>query len=122
MTQNSVVYNGMSPHMGWFGQSYIPNYWRMRYTTGWDNVPFDLLDYIAKIASCNVLAVLGDIIYGVGLSSIQVSLDGVSQSTPLTRSAQGGLFAGRIKQYIEEINAVSQNLKYQYRGITFEVL
>lgn len=122
MTQNAVIYNGMSPHLGWFGQTWIPNYWRLRYVTGFDPVPLDLLDFIAKLASVNVLAILGDVLYGVGLTSIQVSLDGVSQSTPLTRSAQGGIFAGRIKQYVEDMNREVQNLKYRYRGITFEVL
>lgn len=39
MTQNSLIYNGISPHLGWFGQTYIPNYWRMRYITGWDKIP-----------------------------------------------------------------------------------
>ena len=122
MTQNSLIYNGISPHLGWFGQSYIPNYWRPRYVTGWDKVPADLLDFIAKIASCNILGVLGDILYGVGITSLQVSLDGVSQSTPLTRSAQGGLFAGRIKEYKDDIERMLPILKSKYRGISFETL
>lgn len=122
MTQNSLIYNGLSPHLGWFGQTYIPNYWRPRYITGWDKVPADLLDFIAKIAAVNVLSVMGDILYGVGITSLQVSLDGVSQSTPLTRSGQGGLFAGRIKQYIDDVDRMLPTLKSKYRGISFEVL
>jgi len=122
MTQNSLIYNGISPHLGWFGQNYIPNYWRMRYITGWDKVPADLLDFVCKFAAINVLNIIGDILYGVGLASIQLSLDGVSQSTPLTRSAQGGLFAGRVKTYIDELNNSLPYLKSKYRGISFEVL
>lgn len=122
MTQNSLIYNGLSPHLGWFGQSYIPNYWRPRYVTGWDKIPADLFDFVAKFAAINVLAVIGDILYGIGITSIQMSLDGVSQSTPLSRSAQGGIFAGRIKQYIDDINANLPSLKSKYRGIPFEVL
>lgn len=122
MTQNSLVYNGMSPHLGWFGQKFIPNYWRMKYITGWNEIPADLEQLISKYAAINVLNILGDILYGVGISSITITLDGVSQNTPLTRSGNAGLFGGRIKQYTEEINSEISNLKYQYRGITFEVL
>lgn len=122
MTQNSLIYNGISPHLGWFGQTYIPNYWRTIYITGWDKIPADLLDFLAKSAALNVLAVIGDILYGIGITSINLTLDGVSQSTPLTRSSQGGLFAGRIKLYIDEMNRAMSTLKSKYRGISFEVL
>lgn len=122
MTQNSLIYNGISPHLGWFGQTYIPNYWRARYVTGWDNIPADLFDFIAKLAAINVLNVIGDILYGVGLTSIQLTLDGVSQSTPLTRSSSGGLFSGRIKIYVDELDRMLPTLRSKYRGIAFEVL
>jgi len=122
MTQNSFMYSGISPNMGWMGQTYIPNYWRLKYVTGWDTVPSDLLDFICKMAAINVLGIVGDIIYGVGITSIQVSLDGVSQNTPLSRSAAGGIFGGRMKHYIDEMKETFPNLKNQYRGITFEVL
>lgn len=123
MTQNSLIYNGLSPHLGWFGQTYIPNYWRPRYVTGWDKIPADLLDLVAKIASINSLAVIGDILYGIGITSFNVTLDGVSQSTPLARSAQGGLFGGRIKTYIDDINnTLLPTIISKYRGIPFEVL
>lgn len=122
MTQNSLIYSGISPHLAWFGQKFIPNYWRMKYITGWDEIPSDLLQFVSKIATIGVLNILGDILYGAGISSISISLDGVSQNTPLTRSGNVGLFGGRIKQYTEEINSDMPNLKSQYRGITFEVL
>ena len=123
MAQNSLVYNGLSPHLGWFGQTYIPNYWRPRYITGWDKIPADLFDFVAKAAAINVLAVIGDVLCGSGITSISISLDGVSQNTPLTRSGQGGLFAGRIKTYIDDMNErLLPVLKSKYRGISFEVL
>jgi hypothetical protein len=47
----------------------------------------------------------------------------VSQNTPLARSGQGGLFAGRIKTYIDDMNdRLLPVLKSKYRGIPFEVL
>ena len=124
MTQNSVIYNGISPHLGWFGQTYIPNYWRIKYVTGWDadEIPEDLLDMICKFAAINVLAAIGNYLYGVGLSNISVSLDGVSQSTPLTRGGKYGMFGDRIQLYMVDINSMMDTLKYNYRGITFETL
>lgn len=122
MTQNSFMYTGITPHLGFYGSKFIPNYWRLKYITGWEKVPIDLLDFIAKAAAINVLGIIGDILYGVGLTSINITLDGVSQNTPLTRSANGGIFAGRIKQYVEEMNRVFPALKNQYRGIPFDVL
>ena len=101
---------------------YIPNYWRFRYVTGWDKCPDDLKDLIGKFAAINVLAIIGDILYGVGMTSISISLDGVSQNTPLTRSGQGGLFAGRIKLYTDQINEMMPAIKQKYRGIQFNVL
>jgi len=122
MNQNSLIFNGISPSMGWFGQKFIPNYWRMSYVTGWDVTPKDLFDFISKMAAVSVLGIIGDVLYGVGITNIQVSLDGVSQNTPLSRSAAGGLFQGRIKMYIEDMKETFPNIKNQYRGITFEVL
>ena len=61
-------------------------------------------------------------LYGIGLTSISITLDGVSQNTPLTRSAQGGLFSGRIKTYMDQMNQVLPILKSKYRGVVFEVL
>ena len=61
MSQHSIIYNGVYPHLGWFGKNYIPNYWRLKYITGWnaEEVPEDLTDLITKIAAVNVLSVIG---------------------------------------------------------------
>ena len=124
MSQNSIIYNGISPHLGWFGQTYIPNYWRLKYITGWDDdkVPEDLIDLIGKFAAINTLSVIGSYLYGVGLSSITVSLDGVSQSTPLSRGGKYGMFGDRIQLYMDDIQSMMDSMKSIYRGFTFEVL
>lgn len=124
MTQSSLVYNGIAPHMGWFGQKFIPNYWRLKYITGWNanEVPEDLSDVISKYAAINTLSIIGNYLYGAGIASINVSLDGVSQNTPLTRGGKYGLFADRIQLYLDDINSVFEPLRTIYRGITFEVL
>lgn len=123
MTQNSIIYNGVTPHLGYFGRSYIPNYWRLKYITGWKagEIPDDLMDMICKFAAINVLAVIGSYLYGAGFASFSVSLDGVSQNFPL-KSGRFGIFSDRIELYTQDINDMMQNMKYIYKGITFEVL
>lgn len=124
MTQNSIIYNGVTPHLGYYGKSYIPNYWRLKYITGWksDELPEDLVDFISKFAAINVLAIIGSYLYGVGLGSISISLDGVSQNTPLTRGGKYGMFSDRITLYMEDINSVIESLKYIYKGLTWTVV
>ena len=121
MNQNNFVFSGISPSLGFFGMSDIPNYWRPVYVTGWDynNMPEDIVDVIGKLVAIQVLSILGDILLGVGLTSMNISLDGVSQNTSTTRTAQGGLFMGRIKQYGEELNQQKTALKYTYKGVSF---
>lgn len=123
MTQNSLIYNGVTPHLGYFGKSFIPNYWRLKYITGWraSEVPDDLVDLISKLAAINVLAIIGSYLYGVGIASFSVSLDGVSQSFPL-KSGRYGIFSDRIELYMQQINDMMENMKYIYKGITFQVL
>lgn len=123
MTQNSIIYNGVTPHLGYFGRSYIPNYWRLKYITGWKagEIPDDLMDMICKFAAINVLAVIGSYLYGAGFASFSVSLDGVSQNFPL-KSGRFGIFSDRIELYTQDINDMMSNMKYIYQGITFEVL
>nr|DAM87782.1 MAG TPA: head to tail adaptor [Caudoviricetes sp.] len=124
MSQHSIIYNGVYPHLGWFGKNYIPNYWRLKYITGWnaDNIPEDLMDLINKIAAINVLCIIGSYLYGVAMSSLSVSLDGVSQNIPLTRGGKYGMFSDRIQMYMDDVNNIMENAKYIYKGLTFEVV
>jgi hypothetical protein len=121
-TQQSIYYSNFIRGIGFFSSSYIPNYWKIKYCTGFDVIPHDLLDIIGKLTAIQVLAQLGDILLGVGLSSLSISLDGVSQSTSTTRSGSGGLFAGRIKQYAEELKEQVANARMFYCGLTLDVM
>lgn len=122
MSQNSFIFSGITPHMGFFGAGYIPNYWRCKYCTGWNKTPEDLFDFVGKLAAIQILAQLGDILLGVGISSNTLTIDGLTQTISTTKSAQGGLFAGRIKHYTDEMVGMFDALKYEYKGITFQVL
>lgn len=61
MTQHSIIFNGVVPHLYYYGKSYLPNYWRLKYITGWnaDEIPDDLMDLICKLAAIEALSVIG---------------------------------------------------------------
>ena len=123
-TTNAFVYNGMTFNLSFFASDYIPNYWQINYCTGWEDgeVPFDLVDAVAKIAAMQILAMSGDIIFGPGIGNQSISIDGISQSYSTTKGSGKGAFSGRVEQYKEELVEALNRLKGEYVGITFRVL
>lgn len=124
MSQNNFAFSGISPHMGFFGTNFIPNYWKVNYWTGWcpKDVPFDLIDVIGKLAAIQILAITGDLIYGAGIGNQSVSLDGISQQYSTTKGGGKGAFAGRIGQYIDELKDQLARLRGEYLGINLRVM
>lgn len=120
-TQNSFIFTGISPHIGFFGTDFIPNYWRMEYCTGWDKVPQLIIDVIAKMAAIQILAIAGDIVFGAGVGNSSISIDGISQNFSTTKG-QNGAFSGRIKQFTQEYNEDIKKLKAEYLGIMFKMM
>lgn len=117
----SVVFSGITPHLGFMGVDTIPNYWSIKYDTGFNEIPGDILDVIGKMAAIPILAMLGDIVVGTGLSSMSLSIDGLSQS--MSRSGASA-FAERIRVYQQELFQYEglKHLQDFYRGINFMVL
>jgi hypothetical protein len=126
---NGITYNGVVPFVGLLGYRYTPNYWHSTYETGFEVIPVELIDLIGKLASIPLLSILGDIYLGIGMSSYSISLDGLSQSTSLLKSAESGIFGARIKQYYRDIfgdqmktkGAISM-LEAKYKAINFDVV
>jgi len=120
----SVVYSGLSPALGYFGAGYIPNYWKANYGTGWeaDEIPIDIIDAIGKHAAIQMLAIIGDLLYGPGIGNQSVSLDGISQTYSTTKSGGKGAFSGRVDQYKSELEQSVKDLKAEYLGIMFRVV
>ena len=119
-----VILTGITAQVGLQRFRQIPDYWTVQYTTGYDrkNLPMDVLNLVGKMASINVMAILGDLAFGAGVSSMSLGIDGLSESISTTKSPQGGIFAGRIKQYQEDIKNTMDRLRNQYKGINFNVL
>jgi len=117
----SVVYSGISPHVGWFGQQTIPRYWTLTYCTSFDVLPEDILDAIGKLAAMNIFHQLGDIILGAGIASQSLGIDGLSQSISTTSSATNAGYGARITGYITDLKQARTDLKNKYDGIAFTV-
>lgn len=125
---NGITYNGVVPFVGLLGYRYTPNYWFATYETGFEVVPIEIIDIIGKLASLPLLSILGDIYLGIGMNSYSISLDGLSQSTSLLKSAESGIFGARIKQYYRDMFGDQMKtkgsldmLKAKYVGFNFDV-
>lgn len=119
---NNVVYSGVAPHLGYLGNTHIPNYWTLRYITGWDRTPNDILDTIGKLAAINIFHQLGDLIVGAGVASKSISVDGLSQSISTTSSATNAGYGARIQGYLQDLKTKLPQLQLYYKNISFGVL
>ena len=115
---DSVVYSGITPHLGWFGQPTIPNYWNFIYVTSFDRIPEDILSAIGMMASIKVFHQLGDIILGAGIASQSIGIDGLSQSISTTSSATNAGYGARITGYIADLKLAIPRLEAKYKGMT----
>lgn len=114
-----------SQYFSFYGARIIPNYWKIKYCTGYDKIPSDLISVIGKLAAIEILPVIEMSIGGVGsgmfgLSSQSLSLDGISQS--VSKSNGGNIFQSRLKQYAEELLKDLPRLKSIHVGISFDVM
>lgn len=115
----SVVYAGIYPQMGYYGNRNIPDYWHLTYLTGWKFIPEDILKVIAYKAAMPIFDMLGDIIIGAGIANQSMSFDGFSQSVGTTSSAENSGYSARIKSYEAQIKSILPALKKKYSGIIF---
>lgn len=109
-TQNSsqsdaIIYSGIMPQAGFFsGHGSIPNYWSIKYITGFDEVPADITHTIGMLASLPILGILGDIMLPwPGVASKSISIDGLSQSISSYVNGTSGAFGARLKQYSDQL-------------------
>lgn len=118
---SNVVYAGVAPHVGYFGQSNLPNYWEIKYVTGWDTIPKNIMDVIGKMVAINIFHQLGDIIVGAGIASKSIGIDGLSQSISTTASATNAGYGARILGYLKDLERTLPMLRNTYNKIQFTV-
>lgn len=120
-----VILTGIVTQLGIQRFQNIPDYWNFQYITGFDldNLPWDLIGIIGKLATFGPLNIAGDMILGsAGIASQSLSIDGLSQSISTTASATSSGYAARLLNYQKEIEETVKRIGGIYRGMQFEVL
>lgn len=115
---NAVVFNGVTPNAGWFGNRQVPFYWNVQYCTGFTKVPEDILAAIGYFAAIPLFAIAGDLILSAGIASLSLGLDGLSQSISSTSSATNAGYGARIIEYRNILKPLLISLRSRYKGIT----
>jgi hypothetical protein len=84
----------------------LPQMIYVDYETGYpaNEIPKDIRNVIAKMASVDILGIAGDAILA-GVASQSTSIDGLSESMSTTASATNATYGARILQYKDEIEA-----------------
>lgn len=106
-----------------FGADYVPDMISVDYTAGWPNnkLPADIVDLVAKAAALQPLAIAGDLIGPLGVSSQSVSIDGFGQSIGRTSNAQANAYGSRMSAYLAQLTADIPNIRSAYRGLSMRV-
>ncbi len=118
---NGALFAGnMIPYLGLVNNKGIGSYWHIKYITGFscNNMPYDLLEVIGKLASINVFNMIGDTILGAGIASSSLSLDAISTSISSTSSATSAGYGARIITYQKEIKETLDRLRGTYKGLS----
>lgn len=117
-----VLLTGFFSQIGLMQYRNVPNYFQAQYITGFNRVPFDILNVIGKLAAMGLFGIAGDLILGAGIASMSLGIDGLSQSVSSTSSATNSGYGSRVLQYQKEINESLKRLKLRYKSINLTVL
>lgn len=118
-SHSPLVLGGITPMLSQDSSRNIPDYWKLRYITGFNHIPMDLYNMVGKLAAMNVFNLLGDLILGAGIASQSIGVDGLSQSISTTSSAENSGYSARIQMYVKDLKEGLPRLKEHYTGIKF---
>lgn len=103
-------------------KDFIPGFWRIKYLTGFNKIPDDLLDYIGKSALVDAYAYISQIILPSAYSGGSKSVDGVSESFSTPKTANTGIFSAAKKELNEQLGDDRKRVIEKYRPIpTFRI-
>ncbi len=115
---------GAWPHYMVGRGDFIPNFWHIQYTAGFDpkKVPADILDCIGMLASNAFLNQYGDVFpLGAGIAGFSLAMDGLSESADTTSSAENSAFSARVRMYNEKLKQLVPALYGKYHGMPLRV-
>lgn len=95
-----------------------PHLFKIIYTAGFcaDQIPMVINDMIGMQASIRMFEILGDVLFGPGIVSESVGLDGANVSKALANSQKYALFSGRITSYKEQMKDYIDTVRKYYTG------
>lgn len=119
-----IVLTGITAYLGLQRYNQIPHYWTMQYETGYgiDEVPYDIINVIGKLAAIPLFNIAGDLILGAGIARQSLSIDGLSQQIDSTSSATNAGYGARIINYKKDIEESLERLQGIYKRINFTVM
>jgi hypothetical protein len=102
----------------------VPHIWRINYRAGFEYnaIPHDIEDILYKMSAVSILGILGDTVFGPGIASRSLSIDGLSQSVGTVASSVYNIFSARMNQFNQDIQTYLPQLKKRYQGIRMSVL
>lgn len=121
-TSGTVIFAGMTPHLGLMNLGNIADYWTISYLSGFEKIPQNITSVISKKASIPIFMILGDLIMGAGIASKSLSIDGLSQSVSSTAGQTSAAYGARINEMRKEIEKDIAILKDCYCSLTISVL
>lgn len=96
----------------------LPNYWVFKYVTGFDKIPLDILNYIGKLAACNMLPTLANPLLSerglLGLASNSLAIDGLRQSAAPAGAGTKSVFGSLIDAYQKDLDRTLPMLRSIY--------
>ena len=81
-----------------------------------------MVDFVGLAASMLPLDTAGDLIIGAGISSQQLSMDGLSQSISTTSGVENSGYGARAIQYGKRLESITKQLTRHYRPINIAVV
>ena len=121
---SDIILTGITAYLGLQRYRFIPHYWSIQYETGYpiDQIPYDIVNVIGKLAAIPLFNIAGDLILGAGIARQSLSIDGLAQQIDSTSSATNSGYGARVINYGKEIKETLERLSGTYKRINFTVL
>lgn len=99
-------------------RDYWPHLFSITYRAGFcdDQIPVIINEMIGLQAAIKIFEILGDLLYGPGLSSDNVSIDGASVSKGLAASGIYSVYGARIDGYRKSLKDYTEIVRKFYSG------
>jgi hypothetical protein len=86
------------------------------------NYPLAIIDAVGLLSSMLPFDTAGDLIIGAGISSLSLSMDGISQSIQTTSGVENSGYGARLIQYRKRLESLLTTLKGAYKATRVMVI